>query len=62
MNAEKMLGELLAIIHCDGGHFEEAHGTQAAFDAAVLELAYLHNDSMEIMEIRKASADAGSEP
>lgn len=34
-DAEKLLGELLAVIHRDGGHYREQHGTAKAVEDAI---------------------------
>ncbi len=31
----KWLGELLAVIHCDGGHYRSEHGTEKAVKDAI---------------------------
>jgi len=31
----KLLGELLAVIHRDGGHYEALHGTEKAVDDGI---------------------------
>jgi hypothetical protein len=33
--AEHWLGELLAVIHCDGGHYQADHGTEKATRDAI---------------------------
>jgi hypothetical protein len=39
-HAEYYLGELLAVIHRDGGHYREKHGDQKATEAAI-EMFYI---------------------
>lgn len=53
--AGKALGDLLAIIHRDGGHYQAAHGTKAAVEAA-------HKVWADLQTRAEASADpAGAE-
>lgn len=39
LSAEAMLGDLLAIIHGDGGQYQATYGTRRAWEAAVIKAA-----------------------
>lgn len=34
-HAKRLLSSLLAVIHCDGGHYESEHGTEQAVNDAL---------------------------
>lgn len=38
----KQLGDLLAVIHRDGGHYQDAHGTEKAVEDAMRVVSALH--------------------
>jgi hypothetical protein len=42
-NLKKQLSDLLAIVHRDGGHHEEKHGTEKSVNDAILKVAANHS-------------------
>ena len=50
MTEPEMLGELLAVIHGDGGQYEEEYGTEKAVTDAI---AIFHQQAQEIIELKE---------
>lgn len=56
----KLLGELLAVIHGDGGHYQNEHGTEKAVEDARSEWYKLKADNERLRDLVKRLVDVNS--
>lgn len=56
--SEKLLGELLAVIHRDGGHYQEQFGTRAAVSDAIKIVFGAYSQPAEVERLREALESA----